>query len=289
MKKLLTAFVICFLWACHSSEPDKKPTDTSATVSISGSAANNTDTAYAAREKVNLYSSPSRNAKVKLVLHAPDSMLVECGESQYCGIFYEQWYKVHLRINGQEDTAFVWGCEIAKGCRSDLDDDGQDELLLLGYTRYKDENADKPYDNPGFVQAYKNGQLLCRYAFSGYSNTWFEKLSAKSSSMPVALFRLQNGLEACDYPIHQELLYFSKGTLQLLRHDVVSGNEYAGLSYQYVLPSDSNGEANTIKVFGSLTFNPDEREPGDSDRFDTAVYIYRNSSFHKQYESRHIP
>jgi hypothetical protein len=250
-------------------------------ISFSSFEGSDTQLAFIPADETLVYKDTSGN---KLgILNIGDSILVQCNPTEYCGVFYDGWYRAHVKVNGEEQLVFVKANQLARGDYSDLDGNGKKELLIYGYTAHHQDS----FSNPVFVKGIENGKEIYSQQFTAYNDLFIDVLGPKGFP-GLSFLRIDYGLEACDYPHSAIFFYFKDGHLHKLLEDDYSFSEYASVSSEYIFPSDSLGEKNRLKVYRSLTYNDEMREPGDTDLFDTIVYEYRNGKFQVAQQTHYI-
>lgn len=237
---------------------------------------------YASNDTATIYAQAGAGKKL-LSLKTGDSLVIECDPAVACDMYYNEWYKTRVRLNGEEITGYIWGWSIGAGNYLDIDDDGKDELVIYGYNGA----GTRTYENPAFVKAVKNNKLFVHYRFKAYSDIYIGKIDA-GFDPHIPVLDIKYGLGACDYPNYDRYVFYRDGKLHDILESVGSGNEYAGIGSEFVFPSDSAGKPNTILEYRSLQYNTEEREPGDTDRFDTTIYEFRNYRFNIVYQTKHI-
>lgn len=165
------------------------------------------------------------------------------------------WYGVSFKDSkGKERSGYIWGGFLSlAGIRSDLDKDGEKELLLIGIAgRTKDKAKDFA------VRLVKNGKTVQELHFKPIDTDLYmeffaysldaELLEKKGFSPALKFIRIGFTYEACDYNNGDVLLLWDGKELRYGLEAVRVSNEFAYCVYEYIFPGDRKGKKNILTV-----------------------------------------
>lgn len=144
-----------------------------------------------------------------------------------------------------------------------------------GYSRYDEEKYG--FNNPGFLNIYKDDKLVYSDSFKGEGPVGIESLGHYDLDGDKLVFRLNYGTEACDYAYTSKYYFLDKDKFNFLKecYSITGGDQYSSRFYEHIFPEDSLGKPNTILIVEGQIFH----EKDQPDRFDTTFIKFEDKKF----------
>lgn len=145
-----------------------------------------------------------------------------------------------------------------------------------GYTAYDDDKYEG--SNPGYLEVVKGGKVVFKDTFAGQGEPYITLLGHHDLSGDKLVFRLNYGIEACDYS--QDARYYvvdGTGKFHYLNTywSGTGGDHYATRYFTHIFPADSLGKPNTLTIVEGITYH----EHDQPDVADTTYILFAGNSF----------
>lgn len=149
-------------------------------------------------------------------------------------------------------------------------------LFRFGYYLYDEDSFG--FQNPGFLEIYKNGKLLYTDSVKGYEEMNLSSLGYHQLVKRMLVFSLDFGLEACDYPQNQKLYGISENDKVYFIDEFRSqSTDYASAFFQQIFPEETNGIKNHLLLIEGIHY----KEGDEKDIADTSFYYLVEDGFKK--------
>ncbi|KOS06576.1 hypothetical protein AM493_11430 [Flavobacterium akiainvivens] len=147
-------------------------------------------------------------------------------------------------------------------------------VFRYGYTAYDEEDG----SNPGYLEVLKGGKVVFKDAFKGEGYINITPLGHHDLDGDKAVFVMQYGIEACDYPsTGRYYVVDGAGKFSFINSywAATGGDLYASRYYSHIFPTDSLGKPNTLTIVEGMAYH----ERDQPDVADTTHIVFAGNSF----------
>lgn len=141
--------------------------------------------------------------------------------------------------------------------------------------------------NPALLQVYKNEKLIFTDSFKAEGDLYIDTLGYHGVSGQKLFFRLNFGIEACDYTQTGRYYFISPESGIHYLKDFFSGcggDGYSCKIYKHYFPGDSSGITDGFRVIDALRYN----EHNEPDKFDTTDWHFEGDKFNITKQTHHF-
>jgi len=190
-------------------------------------------------------------------------------------------YQIAFWHAGQNMRGYIKGSFLGNGIHYALDHDGTQEILAAHYLHYNP--GDDLAKGQAEIVVIKNSRIICKSQFESYSSIFVEPVDSSTAFQGYDFFMVHYGVEACDYPNGEVLIYYHDHKLDSISHVVISGGEDGGTSISYLFPQNKGGKKNSILLVAKTGYNLENMDSteriGLHDFIDTTEYHYSGGRF----------
>jgi hypothetical protein len=181
-------------------------------------------------------------------------------------------YHIRFSASNGRGEAYVRGRFLADAVRTDMDGDGNNEMIAARYLALSEEEFG--FENPAEILLIKSGKIISFLAFKGYDEFTIKECPETGFYPSLKCYEMDQQYGACDYP-HIEIFFGIQGEKLLpILSESSTGNEEGGYWNDYIFPNDSGGSPNQLKVITHLMNNEEK-----VDHKTYYAYKYTNGKF----------
>lgn len=147
-------------------------------------------------------------------------------------------------------------------------------LFKFGYLSYDEDKFG--WNNPGFLEVYRDNKLLFRDSVKGYDELFVRSLGFHSLSGKKLVFNLDFGTEACDFSQASRYYFISpEDSVFFIKEYWSQSTDYANRYFENIFPEDTNGLKDKLLILEGLYF----KERDQPDKYDKTYIEFEKNRF----------